>query len=89
MKKIILLSLTILCLVLSGCTGDQKRGIKSFKSNIGGGLDRTIILYDYNGKEIRRWTGNIDLSNSELETDFILEGKRVIIQGGIRVIEEK
>lgn len=91
MKKTLLVIIAIITTLLLtvGCTGNQQRGIKSVKSNLTGGLNRTITLYDYNGKEIRKWEGKIDLSEAENETDFIVDGKRVLIHGGIAVIEEK
>ena len=79
----------VLAVSLSGCTGSQQRGIKSFKANVAGGLDRTVTLYDYNGKPIRKWEGKIDISESQVETDFLVDGKKVVIHGGITVIEEK
>ena len=91
MKKTLLIVIAIIITLLFtvGCTGNQQRGIKSVKSNLTGGLNRTITLYDYNGKEIRKWKGKIDLSEAENETDFIVNNKRVLIHGGITVIEEK
>lgn len=56
---------------------------------MGGGLERTVTLYDYTGKEIERWTGKFDVSESENEVYFDVDGKRVIIHGGIVVNEEK
>ena len=89
--KIFLLStiLTITLLAFTGCTGSQQRGLKSFKANVTGGLNRTVTLYDYNGKEIRKWSGKIDISESQVETDFLVDGKKVVIHGGITVIEEQ
>lgn len=91
MKKTLVVVIAIITTLLLavGCTGNQQRGIKSVKSNLTGGLHRTITLYDYNGKEICKWEGKIDLSEAENETDFIVNGKRVLIHGGIAVIEEK
>ena len=66
-----------------------KRNIKSVTSDLGGGLERTVTLYDYTGKEIERWTGKFDVSESENEVYFDVNGKRVIIHGGIVVNEEK
>ncbi len=66
-----------------------KRNIKSVTSDLGGGLERTVTLYDYTGKEIQRWTGKFDVSESENEVYFDVDGKRVIIHGGIVVNEEK
>ena len=88
MKKLYIGLLLFTFLFASGCTGKQQRGIKSIKSNWTGGLNRVITLYDYNGKPIRTWKGNIDMSDSEKETDFILNGNRVVIHGGITVVEE-
>ena len=88
MRKLFFISLLIVSVLFAGCTGEQKRGIKSIKSNWTGGLNRVVTLYDYNGKVVQKWSGNIDMSNSEKETDFILNGKRIVIHGGITVIEE-
>ncbi len=66
-----------------------KRNIKSVTSDLRGGLERTVTLYDYTGKEIQRWTGKFDVSESENEVYFDVDGKRVIIHGGIVVNEEK
>ena len=70
-------------------SSSMKRNIKSVTSDLGGGLERTVTLYDYTGKEIERWTGKFDVSESENEVYFDVDGKRVIIQGGIVVNEEK
>lgn len=88
-KALIATAITILAITVTGCTGSQERGIKNIKSNWTGGLNRTITLYDYNGKAVRTWEGKIDMSESVNETDFIVNGKRVIIHGGIVVAEEK
>lgn len=88
-KKVALLILTVgICLGLGGCA-DFDRSIKSAKSDLGGGLYRTVTLYDYNGKVIKTWKGKFDVSDSESEVYFDDQnGKRVIIHGGIVVNEE-
>ena len=94
MKKAMIIAVTI-CVVLSGCivvfnTASIQREIKSWRSEIDGGLERTVTVYDYNGKEIRHWTGKFDVSESESETYFDDEdGKRVVIHGGIVINEEQ
>ena len=88
-KALIATAITVLAITVTGCTGSQERGIKNIKSNWTGGLNRTITLYDYNGKAVRTWEGKIDMSESVNETDFIVNGKRVTIHGGIVVAEEK
>lgn len=88
MKKIVLFVLSILMIVsLAGCSS-WSRAMKSFGSNISGGLNRTVTVYDYNGDPIKSWTGKFDVSESESETYFDYNGKRVIIQGGIVINEE-
>lgn len=92
-KKIIGLVLTgVLSIgLLTGCTESFNRELKSAQSEYGGGLNRTITLYDYNGKEIKSWTGkfDVDASTDGNKVKFDINGKRVIINGGIVVNEEK
>lgn len=65
-----------------------KRALKEQQSDLNGGLQRTVTLYSYDGEEIKSWTGKFDVSSSETETYFDIDGKRVIIHGGIVVNEE-
>ena len=74
---------------LFASSSSVKRNVKSVTSDLGGGLERTVTLYDYTGKKIERWTGKFDVSESENEVYFDVDGKRVIIHGGIVVNEEK
>jgi hypothetical protein len=88
-KRIIVLSLiTIGVIGLTGCTENFKREMKTMSSDWTGGLNRTVTVYDYNGEEIGSWTGKFDVSSNDQETFFDVNGKRVIIQGGIIVNEE-
>ena len=90
------LAIAVIALLLCICTakateyvGSVKRFTKGMESNWSGGLQRIVTLYDYNGKILKQWHGKIDMSESEIETDFIVDGRRVIIHGGIAVIEEE
>lgn len=65
-----------------------KQALKEQQSDLNGGLQRTITLYSYDGEKIKSWTGKFDVSSSETETYFDIDGKRVIIHGGIVVNEE-
>ena len=70
-------------------TSTVQRALKSVSIDFDGGLDRTVTVYDYNGNEIRSWTGKFDVSESENEVYFDDEnGKRIIIHGGIVINEE-
>ena len=80
------LAIVIVC-GLAGCSSCS-RSVKSISSDIDGGLDRTVTLYDNAGNKLKSWHGKIDLESNDQEVFFDLNGKRVIIQGGIVVSEE-
>lgn len=86
----------VLCLVIVpgflfyyNGTEAGKRALKTEKSNLSGGINRTVTVYDYNGNQIDSWTGTFDVTNSEYETYFDIDGKRVVIHGGIVINEER
>lgn len=81
----------IVACICSSCTEVQKRDLKNIKSNWDGGIDRTAVLMDYNGDTLKTWQGKFDIrdSGSDNQIFFDLNGKRVWIQGGIFVSEEK
>lgn len=88
-RSILALSLIVVTSTLTGCAGCS-RSMKSFKSDISGGLNRTVTVYDYNGNEMKSWSGKFDISQSENEVFFDdTNGKRVIIHGGIVISEEQ
>ena len=88
MKKMIVSIVSIaMALSMAGCASTS-RELKSTLSDFTGGLDRTVTVYDYNGEAIKSWTGHFDVSESENEVYFDLNGKRVIIHGGIVINEE-
>jgi len=89
MKKIIIAGMIILG--LGGCTPKFWEQVKDSKSDIMG-LDRKITIYGEDGKVIREWEGKgIRLKDSESggRNSFILDGKRIVIDGGVVVIEER
>lgn len=45
----------------SGCASCS-RAAKSISSDMGGGIDRTVTLYDYQGDELCSWSGKFDIS---------------------------
>ena len=65
--------------------------MKNFGSDISGGMDRTVVLYDYEGDELARWEGKIDLQVSDDGGHIVFDqdGKRTVITGGIVVSEER
>ena len=91
MQKIIALIvfLVVVCMALTGCTASWQRTMKSTASNWTGGLNRTVSVYSYDGDLIKSWSGKFDVSDRTDEMCFDLNGKRVIIQGGIVINEEQ
>lgn len=93
MKKLFL-SAALACAVvvgvlcLQGCASCN-RAVKTFDSNLSGGLDRTVTLYDNTGNVVDSWEGKIDVQYKDGRTLFDLDGQRVTITGGIVVVEEK
>lgn len=76
------------CILLTACASFS-RGVKSLGSDLTGGINRTVTVYDYNGQAIKSWTGKFDVSGSETEVYFDdSNGKRIIIHGGIVINEE-
>lgn len=78
-----------ICLIYAICNTETFQRIQhSFQSEFGG-LNRTLTVYDYNGNAIKSYSGRFDVGKSENEVYFDLNGKRVIIHGGIVINEEQ
>lgn len=89
-KKLAILNIVLFLMVgaLSGCSSCS-REMKSFSSDLSGGIDRTVTLYDYQGDKLGEWSGKFNISENDNEIYFDdANGKRVIIQNGIVVCEE-
>ena len=65
------------------------RAIKSLQSDWAGGLERTVTVYDEHGDVLQEWHGTFDLDNNDQEIYFDVEGRRVVIQGGIVIVQEE
>lgn len=91
-KKIISLIMVVVlvtcCLV--GCSESFERELKSIDSEYGGGLNRTITVYDQNGKVIQQYKGKVDIKNNEYGNKvlFDINGKRVVIYNAVVIAEE-
>ena len=88
--------IAVIALMLCLCTakaveyvGSVKRFMQNMESNLGGGLPRIVTVYDEHGHLLRQWRGKIDVADNTNVLDFIYNGRRIIIQGGITVIEEE
>ena len=89
MKKFIAIILVLIMSLsmFTGCASWQ-RSMKSIGSDFTGGLYRRVTVYDYDGDVLGQWEGKFDVSETTTETFFDINGKRVIIQGGIIINEE-
>lgn len=81
MKKKIVLVVIVLALVIGSMTGcaSLSRVVTDVKSDVGGGLQRTITVYTANGEVIAKYEGKIDIQESDggyVKFDF--NGKRYI-----------
>lgn len=86
-RRLVLITVILVSGLLGGCSSCSRMS-KSIGSDFGGGLNRTVTLYDYSGNKLREYSGKFDVSESENEVYFDLNGKRVILHGGIVVNEE-
>jgi len=84
----IVIIIVIVVIILN--TAGVRRALKTFGSSFNNGLNRTITVYDYNGNEIKSWSGKFDVTESEtgIMFDDSTTGKRVIITNGIIINEE-
>lgn len=87
----------VLLVTVSSCTESFDRFTKDLTSDYGGGLNRTVSVYDYNGNLVKSWTGKFDTQMGDTSGVPFVEfdrrdstGRkvRVIIQGGIIINEE-
>lgn len=86
-KTVLILLVAAMAAMFSGCAGCS-RVAKSIGSDMSGGLHRTVTVYSNTGEKIGEWNGKFDVSSSASETYFDIDGKRVIIHGGIVIDEE-
>lgn len=90
-KKVVLLVMIVATtLTLTSCASVE-RGMKDMKSELSGGLNRTINVYSKNGDLIASYDGKIDIEDSENcnKVKFELDGKRYIYYNcQVEVIEK-
>lgn len=93
MKKIFIYVVSIIMLVVlgifaSGCASCE-RDWKSCQSEINGGLERIVIVYNLNGEEMARYEGKLDLATADGCIQFEYNGKRIVWYNAIVSIIEK
>lgn len=81
----------VLSLSITGCASLERWG-KDISSDVGGGLSRTVEVYDYSGNLIKTYSGKIDIesnANEENKVKFDVDDKRYIIYNAIVIVEEQ
>ena len=87
----------VLLVAVSSCSESFDRLAKDFSSDYGGGLNRKVTVYDYNGNLIKTWEGKFDTQMGDTSgvpyvkfdlPDSTGRKVRVIVQGGIIINEE-
>ena len=70
-------------------TGSVNLYRKNLEADIGAGLNRTVTVYSNTGVPIRTWKGKIDLAPNDNLVNMLIDGnKRIVIKGGITIVEE-
>lgn len=71
-------------------TESFQRQMRTINSDYAGGIERTVTVYSQTGEKIDEWHGKFDVESDgdSNEVMFDSEDGRVIIEGGIVVIEE-
>ena len=72
----------------SSCSSCE-RSCKSIDSNMNGGLNRVVTVYDYTGNKIASYKGKIDVQVNESKVLFDMDGKRYIYYNAIVEVIEK
>jgi len=87
---IILIIIAFIVFGLVQCSAGQ-RFLKTAYSDVSGGLERTVDVYDYSGNMIATYEGKIDIEYSDYGNKvlFDMNGKRVVIYNAIVIVNEK
>lgn len=90
-KKVMLVALAVVTVMTLTSCASFERGMKDMKSELSGGLNRTVNVYGRNGDLIASYDGKIDIEDSENcnKVKFELDGKRYIYYNcQVEVIEK-
>ena len=63
--------------------------MKSCKSEVNGGLDRIVTVYNLNGEVMAVYEGRIDLATEDGSIQFEYNGKRIVWYNAIVEVIEK
>lgn len=84
-----LISLAFVAVCILSGFASCSRTIKTFKSDVSGGMQRTVEVYTNTGELLTTYEGKIDIQCDDNRTIFDLDGRRYTINGGIVIVEEQ
>lgn len=92
-KKRIVIVLAVIAMLVylfvgASCSSCERWG-KSCTSNVSGGLERIVTVYDYQGDVIAKHEGKIDVQINQSKVLFDLNGKRYVYYNCLVEIIEK
>lgn len=86
---IIFLVIIVAVIAVALNTASFKRFLKSLRSDLGGGLNRTVTVYDYNGQPIKQYDGKFDIQENDTKVFFDMDdGRRISIYNAVVIAEE-
>ena len=90
-KKLVLLVMTVATILTLTSCASAERNMKDLKSELSGGLNRTVNVYSMTGELIKSVEGKIDIeeSDSNDKVKFELDGKRYIYYNCMIEVIEK
>lgn len=91
-KRIIIAAVSVLILaylIIGASCSSCSRSCKSCSSDVSGGLQRVVNVYDYEGDKIASYEGKIDVQANESKVLFDLDGKRYIYYNCLVEVIEK
>lgn len=88
-----LIAIFIMLAIFGACTlfntGSFNIYRKNLQADMSAGLNRTVTVYTSTGVPIKSWHGKIDLAPNDNWINMLIDGnKRIIIKGGITIVEE-
>ncbi|KRT94086.1 DUF5052 family protein [Bacillus glycinifermentans] len=89
-KAIATIVILLLVAVIAGCQSESwDRTAKDIESSHNG-LNRTATVYDQNGNKIKTYKGKFDVEVNDYgnKVKFDLDGKRIIINNAVVIVEE-
>lgn len=91
MRKILFVLSAVICVLNFTSCESCSREMKSINSDLNGGLERKLVIMDYEGDTLAVYEGKFDIRDNGADNQvfFDINGKRVWIQGGIVISEEK